>query len=169
MVRPKVFCLHIWCHRYSGSFNSYRGIPMFGIRTWAALSCVGGKNAGSYRFYLGCSAGPHTKCSMFIDSYQFLSVISSVMITCTYHFTVDDNHLQKSTILSSAICCFTILSSHYINLSLINCVRKFDREIIWNFCVLRLLYYTSAIIHFASFDVQRRLPKFYSIHNKGQS
>ena len=46
-----------------------------------------------------------------------------------------------------------------------------DREIIWNFCVLRLLYYTRSllIIHFTSFDVQRRLPKFYSIHNKGQS
>ena len=37
-----------------------------------------------------CSAGPHTQCSMCIES---LPVISSVMITCTYHFTVDDNQL----------------------------------------------------------------------------
>ena len=109
-----------------------------------ALSCVRGKNAGVYGCYLGVQCRPPYT----VYSYQFLPVISSVMITCTYPFTVDDNHLQKSTILSSAICCFTvlILSSHYINFSLINCVRKFDREIIWNFCVLRLLwvlYYTS--------------------------
>ena len=37
----------------------------------------------------GAVQPPHTQCSMCIDSYQFLPVISSVMITCTYPFTVD--------------------------------------------------------------------------------
>ena len=32
---------------------------------------------------------------------------SSVMITCTYTFTADDNHLQTSTILNSAVCHYT--------------------------------------------------------------
>ena len=37
-----------------------------------------------------------------------------------------------------------VISSHYIELSLTNFVRKFDHEIIWNFCAIGLLYNTSA-------------------------
>ena len=40
---------------------------------------------------------------MFIDSCQFLPVTSSVIVTCTYPFTADDNQLQKWAILSSAM------------------------------------------------------------------
>ena len=52
-------------------------------------------------------AGPPTQSGMCIDSYQFLPEISSFVITCTYPFTTDDNHRQKSTILSSVICHYT--------------------------------------------------------------
>ena len=45
-------------------------------------------------------ASIHSVAYMYIDSYQFLSVISNVLITCTYPITSKDNHLQKSTILS---------------------------------------------------------------------
>ena len=52
-------------------------------------------------------ACPHTLCGMCIDSYLVLPEISSFVITCTYLFTADDNHLQKSTIRSSVICRYT--------------------------------------------------------------
>ena len=65
------------------------------------------KNVGGYRCYCGVQFRPHTLCSMCIDSYQFLPVTSSVMITCTCPFSTNDNHLQRSTILSSVICRYT--------------------------------------------------------------
>ena len=105
------------------------------------------KNAGGYQCY----------CVPYV-----LSVTSSVKITCTYYFNADDIHLKKWKILSSMICRYT---------SLTNFVRKFYREIIWNFCVTCLQnpafaqntfsIIFSAIIH--------RLLKSYSIFNKGQS
>ena len=49
----------------------------------------------------------HSVAYMYIDPYSFLPVTSSVIMTCSYTFTADDNHLQKSTILSSAICHYT--------------------------------------------------------------
>ena len=49
----------------------------------------------------------HSVAYMYIDSYQFLPVTSSVIIICIYTFTADDNRLQKSTILSSVICHYT--------------------------------------------------------------
>ena len=76
-------------------------IPTFGIRARAALSCVGGKNAGGYGCYRGVQCRPlytvYIACALIL--IKFLPVISSI-ITCTYPFTVDDNHLQKSTIQS---------------------------------------------------------------------
>ena len=85
-------------------------IPTFGIRAWAALFCVGGRNAGGY----GCNSRvlgrPLYIAYMYIDSYSFLPVTSSVIVTCTYRFTADDNHLQKSTILSSAMSLYRSLS-----------------------------------------------------------
>ena len=81
---------------------------------------------------------------------------SSVIITCTYPFTADDNNLQKSTILSSAICHYTghqDMTSTQVSPIL---SEKLTRtEIIWNFCVIRLLYPASAhnlIIYFISFE-----------------
>ena len=98
-------------------------IPTFGIRARTALSCVRGKNAGDYGCYLGvqCRQVPRTQSGMCIGSYQFLPEISSFVMTCTYLFTIDDNHLQKSTLLSSVISHYTgpMISSHYINPSLI--------------------------------------------------
>ena len=91
----------------------------------------------------------HSVAYMYIDSYQFLPVSSSVMITCTYPFTADDNHLQKSTIVSSTRCHST--GYHDINPSFTNFVWK----IIWNFCVIRWLYQVSVhnlMIHFISFE-----------------
>ena len=64
-------------------------------------------------------AGSHTQSGMCIDSYLFLPEISSFVITCTYLFTADDDHLQKSTIPGSVICVIQAISSHYINPSLI--------------------------------------------------
>ena len=79
---------------------------------------------------------------------------SSVIITCTYPFTADDNHLQKSTILSSARCHST--GYYDINLSFTNFVRKIDQKSYRiNFCVIRLLYQVSAhnlITHLISFE-----------------
>ena len=46
-------------------------------------------------------------------------------------------------------------SGHDINPSFTNFVRKIDQEIIWDFCVIKLLYPLSAhnlIIHFISFE-----------------
>ena len=43
-----------------------------------------------------CSAGPHIQCSMCIDSDIFRPMASSVIITFTYHFTIDDYCLQNS-------------------------------------------------------------------------
>ena len=98
---------------------------------------------------------------------------SSVIVTCTYPFTADDNHLQKSKILSSAMSLYRS-SAHDINPSFTNFVRKIDWEITWNFCVVRLLYPVSAhnqIIHFISFErvILRRLSGCCSIYNKNQS
>ena len=62
-----------------------------------------------------------------------------------------------------------VISSHCINPSLIIFFLKFDREIIWKFCFIRLLYLALLITHLISFEVQRRLSKFYSTHNKSQS
>ena len=91
---------------------------------------------------------------MYIDPYLFLPVTSSVMITCTYPFTADNNHLQKSTILISAICLYTGHQNMTSTQIFSNFVRKIDQEIIWNFCVIRLLYSVSAhnlVIHFIWF------------------
>ena len=94
------FIARYWCSIKQSAMST---IPTLGIRTWAALSCVGGMNTGGY----GCYKPP--QWSMCIGSYWFLPVISSVIITCTNPFTADDNHLQKSTIhvLSSVICRYT--------------------------------------------------------------
>ena len=87
-------------------------------------------------------AGPYTQSGMCIDSYQFLPEISSFVITCTYLFTADDNHLQKSTILSSVTCRYTghqhwaVITSTQVGSFFF---WKFNREIIWKLCVTRLL------------------------------
>ena len=47
--------------------------------------------------------------------------------------------------------------------------RKFDSEIIWKFCVIGCYSLALLITHFISFEVQGRLSKLYSIHNKSQS
>ena len=96
----------------------------------------------------------HNVAYMYIDCFQFLPVTSSFIVTCTYLFTTDDNHLQKSTILSSAMSSYRS-SGHDINPSFTNFVRKIDQEITWNFCVVGLRYLVSAhslIIHFISFE-----------------
>ena len=59
---------------------------------------------------------------------------SSVIVTCTYPFTADDNHLQKSTIMSSAMSLYRS-PGHDINPSFTNFVKKNDQEITSNFCV----------------------------------
>ena len=77
-------------------------------------------------------------------SIQVLPDISSLAITCTYLFTADDNHLQKSTILTSVICRYT---GHQQSLH----QPKFDHFFLkiwsWNHmgvCVIRLPYFISA-------------------------
>ena len=71
--------------------------PAFEERMRAAMGATGERSVGR----------PHNQCGMCIDSYQFLPAMSSFVIICTYLFTADDNHLQKSTILSSVICRYT--------------------------------------------------------------
>ena len=80
-------------------------IPSFGNRARDALSCVGGKMRAAMGATGECNASPHTQYSMCFETYWFLPVISSVVIACT--FSTDDDHLQKSTILSSVICRYT--------------------------------------------------------------
>ena len=68
------------------------------------------------------------------------------------------------------ICWEDIPAGHQPKLT--NFVQKFDREIIWNFCITRLLLY-QAFAHNTIYIIWRailhRLSKCYSIHNKGQS
>ena len=76
---------------------------------------------------------------------------SSVIITCTYTFTADDDHLQNQQYWVSLY----NSSGHDINPSFTHFVPKIDQEIIWDFCVIRLLYPVSAhnlIIYFISFE-----------------
>ena len=74
---------------------------------------------------------------------------SSVIITCTYPFT------QIIIIFKSQQYWFQrYVIIHDINSNFSTFVRKNDQEIIWNFCVIRLLYLVSAhnlTIHFISF------------------
>ena len=54
-----------------------------------------------------------------------------------------------------------VISTHYINPSLVIFFWKFDREIIWKFCVLLGCYSLALLMtHFISFEVQRRLSFF---------
>ena len=64
-----------------------------------------------------------------------------------------------------------VISRHYINPSWINFVRRFYREIIWKFCVIRLLTRPLLTIHLTSFEVQfcLKYSKRYSIYNKCES
>ena len=57
----------------------------------------------------------------------------------------DDNHLQKSTILSSTIYRYKghRQTLHHPNPSLTIFV-QFDHEIVWNCCVIQMLYQASA-------------------------
>ena len=72
----------------------------------------------------------------------------------------------------SVICVLQVTNSHDINQSLTNCIRKFDREVICNFCVIRLLLYQASAyntFHIIWRAILHRLSKCYSIHNKGHS
>ena len=92
--------------------------------------------------------------------------ISSFVITCTYLFTTDDNHLQKSSILSSVICVIAVIISTQVWSFFFS---ELDRGIMWKFCIKGCYSLALLITHFISFAVQRRLLKFHSIHNKSQS
>ena len=133
-----------------GTFSTLKSgmspIPTFGNRARAALSCIGGRNAGSYGCNWQVQCKPHTQCSVYIDSYWFLRVISNVIITCTYHFTIGDNHLQKSTILSSVICRYTCHQQTWYQpkFDKLIFVWKIDRQIIKKLCVIRQLCQASA-------------------------
>ena len=122
-----------------------------------------------------CIAGPiHSVAYVLIPtySYLFLQVTSSAIITFTYPFTTNDNHLNKSTIPTSVICCFSGHQESWHHPKFDWLCPKFDREVIWNFCVIRLLLY-QASAHNAFYIIWRailhRLSKCYSIYSKGQS
>ena len=53
------------------------------------------------RLWVQCR--PHTRPCNIFNIYSFLSVASSIVVSYTYHFTVDDDHLHKSRIPSSVI------------------------------------------------------------------
>ena len=59
---------------------------------------------GRMRAAMGATGECHMRQCNIFDMYSFLSVTSSIVVSYTYHFTVDDDHIQKSTILSSVIC-----------------------------------------------------------------
>ena len=69
----------------------------------------------------------HSVAYMYTASYQFLPVTSSVIVTCTYPFTADDNHLQKSTIMSSAMSLYRS-PGHDINPSFTDFVQKMTKK-----------------------------------------
>ena len=77
--------------------------PAFEERMRAAMGATGERSPGR---------PPYPEWHVYW--FLFLPEISSFVITCTYLFTADDNHLQKSTILSSVICVIQVISSHYI-------------------------------------------------------
>ena len=89
--------------RCAAGMAGHAWIRTFGNHEQPTLSFVGGKNAGDYGCYWRVQCRPHTWCNIF-DMYSFLSLTSSVVVSYTYHFTVDDDHLHKSTILSSVVC-----------------------------------------------------------------
>ena len=85
-----------------------------------------------------------------VDIFRYLGVTAGwkkiykllfrSVITCTYPFTADDDHFQKSTIQSPVICHYTghqDMTSTQVSPIM---SEKIDQEIIWNFCVIRLLY-----------------------------
>ena len=74
---------------------------------------------------------------------KFLPVISSVMITCTYPFTEDDNYLQKSTILGDMPLYSPQQSLHQL---------KFDQVCpkIWPWNPMELLRFKAAILYLCS-------------------
>ena len=59
---------------------------------------------GKMRAAMGATGECHMRQCNIFDMYSFLLATSSVVVSYTYHFTVDDDHVQKSTILSSVIC-----------------------------------------------------------------
>ena len=77
------------------NFHIWRWCAGYALLRWR-------KECGRLWVLLESAAEPHTQC-MWIDTYSFLAVTRSIIITCTYPFTVDDNLLQKSIILSSVI------------------------------------------------------------------
>ena len=116
----------------------------------------------------------HIVAYMYIDSYWFLPVTSSFIITCIYHFPqiiIIFNCCHNDIWLNSVLLAFELFKSQqywvqpYVIIQVIrtwhqpsfnNFGRKIDREIISNLCVIRLLYPAYAhnlIIHFISFEV----------------
>ena len=104
---------------------------------------------------------------MCIETYWFLPVISSVVITFTCPFTTDDDHLQKWTILSSVICRYT---SHQPIWHQPEFDQFCPKILLWNYmdvlCYKASNHRTFYIIWIA---VLHRFAKCYSIHNKDRS
>ena len=105
---------------------------------------------GRMRAAMGATGECHMRQCNIFDMYSFLSVTSSIVLSYTYHFTVDDDHIQKSTILISAF--KQVTSGYDINQSF---VWKFDHEIIWEFGVIRVQDVTRPmhVTNFISFEV----------------
>ena len=142
-------------------------IRTFGNREQPALSFVEGKNVGGYGCYCRVQCRSHTRQCNIFDMYSFLSVTSSAVVSYINHFTEDDDHLQKLTILSSVICFKQVTSGHDINRSFI---WKFDHEIKWKFGVtISVQDQAPACNKFYIIwsEFSRSLSKCYLIHYKG--
>ena len=125
-------------------------IPTFGIRVRAALSCVGGRNAG----VSGCNS--RVLCRpLCIDVHWFL-LISTSDIKRYNNLYLSFHHRWSSPKVSNtefSEMSFYRLSWHQPKFHQF-CPNNWP-EIIWNFCVKRLLYQISAhnlITHFISFE-----------------
>ena len=114
--------------------------PTFGIRARAALSCEEGMRAAMDATGERSAGRPPYPVW---HVYWFLSTSTRDIKLCNdlylSFFTADDNHLQKSIILSSVMCRYAghQQSLHQPKFDIF--FWKFDREIIWKFCVKRLL------------------------------
>ena len=89
---------------------------------------------GRMRAAMGATGECHMRQCNIFDLYSFLSVTSSIVVSYTYHFTVDDDHIQNGQQYWVQWYAFKQVTSGYdINRSF---VWKFDHEIIWEFVVI---------------------------------
>ena len=130
--------------------------PAFEERMRAAMDATGERSAGRPPYPVW-------------HVYWFLSISTRDIKPCNNlhlsFFTADDNHLQKSTVLSSVMCRYAGHQQSLHQPKFDHFFWKFDRELrksYGSFALKGCYSLTLLITHFISFEVQRRLSKLQS-------